>query len=262
MQVSGSVVLVTGATGGLGQALAERFAAAGGRLVVSGRRPDELEELAERVGGRAVVADLAVPGATAELASAAGPVDILVANAAQPSRGGVLDYDEASMDAAIDVNLRSPMQLARALLPAMLERRKGHVVLISSLNGVAASPGSSVYAATKFGLRGFGHGLRQDLAGTGVGVSVVLPGFISEAGMFARSGAKLPPGVGMVTPTRVADAVVDAVRRNRTEVSVAPTVLKLGAHVGGLFPAASARVQDLAGARQVAGDVAGGHRQR
>ncbi|MST35128.1 SDR family NAD(P)-dependent oxidoreductase, partial [Acidimicrobiaceae bacterium USS-CC1] len=105
----------------------------------------------------------------------------------------------------------------RAAAPAMVGRGRGHILLVSSLAGVAASPASSLYAATKFGLRGFGHALRQDLAGSGVGVSVLLPGFVRDAGMFADSGATLPPGVGTRTPGEVAAAAVAAVERDRAE---------------------------------------------
>ena len=85
----------------------------------------------------------------------------------------------------LEVNLRAPIALARALAPAMIARGSGHIVFISSLAGKAAAPASSIYSATKFGLRGFALGLREDLRPHGVGVSVVLPGFIRDAGMFA-----------------------------------------------------------------------------
>ena len=93
---------------------------------------------------------------------------------------------------------------------------------MSSLAGKAAAPGTSVYAATKFGLRGFALALREDLAAKGVGVSVSCPGFIRDAGMFAESGAKLPPYVGTKRPDDVARAVVKAIEHNRAELDVAP----------------------------------------
>src|SRR5581483_7584589 len=112
------------------------------------------------------------------------------------------------IDRALDVNLRAPIVLAHALTPAMVARREGHLVFISSLNGKAATPLTSIYNATKFGLRGFAAALREDLRAEGVGVSTIFPGFISEAGMFAAAGAKLPPGVGTRTPRDVAEATV------------------------------------------------------
>ena len=85
------------------------------------------------------------------------------------------------------MNLRAPVQLARALLPGMRERGSGHLVFISSLSGKMASAGASIYNATKFGLRGFGFALNEELRGTGVGSTTVFPGFIRDAGMFADS---------------------------------------------------------------------------
>ena len=99
----------------------------------------------------------------ARLAEAAGAVDVLVANAALPASGRVEDFDPDEIDRSIDVNLRAPIQLTRALLPGMLERGRGHVVLVSSLSGKVASPRSGLYSATKFGLRGFAAGLREDV---------------------------------------------------------------------------------------------------
>ena len=104
----------------------------------------------------------------------------------------------------------------------MVARGHGHLVFVSSLSGKAASARGSIYSATKFGLRGFALGLREDLRDTGVGVSTVFPGFISDAGMFHESGAKLPGYVAMKTPEDVAAAVVRAIERNRAEIDVAP----------------------------------------
>jgi short-subunit dehydrogenase len=142
----------------------------------------------------------------------------------------------------------------------MAARRSGHILLMSSLAGKTATPGSSVYAATKFGLRGFGQGLRGDLRAAGVGVSVVFPGFVSEAGMLHDSGTVLPRGVGMVTPGAVADAVVDAIERNRGEVDVAPRSLRAGAKIAGLAPELSATVSRWLGSEQIAGQFERGQR--
>ena len=121
---------------------------------------------------------------------------MLVANAGVPANGLLEELSQEQIDRMLEVNLRAPIALARALMPSMIERGSGHMVFMSSLSGKAASPASSLYAATKFGLRGFALALREDLHQHGIGVSVVLPGFIRDAGMFADSGVKLPPGVG------------------------------------------------------------------
>ena len=104
----------------------------------------------------------------------------------------------------------------------MLERGAGHLVFVASLSGKAPSPRSAVYNATKFGLRGFSLGLRTDLKGTGVGASIVAPGFIRDAGMFADAKAKAPPGLGTSTPEAVGAAVVRAIERDSVEIAVAP----------------------------------------
>ncbi|MDA8062623.1 MAG: SDR family NAD(P)-dependent oxidoreductase [Actinomycetota bacterium] len=262
MRLDPSTVLVTGATGGIGRALVDAFSAAGARLVLTGRRADALEAVAARCGGRAVVADLGDPADLERLCEEVEAVDVLVANAALPASGRIEGFDHEDLDRCIDVNLRAPIRLARAAVPAMLSRGRGHIVLVSSLAGVAATPESALYSATKFGLRGFGLALRQDLAGTGVGVSVVVPGFVRDAGMFADSGASLPPGVGTRSPEEVAAATLRAVERDRAEVAVAPAALTVGAYLAGAFPGPAAGAARLLGADRVAGAVASGQAGR
>src|SRR5204863_9437243 len=177
-------------------------------------------------------------------------------NAGLPGSGRLEDFSPEQIDRALEVNLRAPIQLCRALLPGMLERDSGHLVLMSSLLGKMASPRTSLYSATKFGLRGFAHGLHQDLDGTGVGVSIVFPGFVSEAGMFADSGAAAPAVLGSVRPERVAAAVVRGIERERLELDVARLPARVGAMISGLTPALSARVQLRAGGAKVADAMA------
>ena len=243
MKLDGARVLLTGATGGLGQAIARALHERGASLLLTGRRLDVLTPLAEEVGGRAIASDLADPGAVDTLLSEAGRVDVLVANAGLPGSGGLHSFTVEEIDRALTVNLRAPMLLAHALSPAMVQRGSGHLLFMSSLAGKAGAPGSSVYAATKFGLRGFGLALREDLAGKGVGVSVVLPGFIRDAGMFAESGGKLPPFVGTKRPDDVARAVVKAIEQNRAELDVAPLPLRAGALLASVAPGPVGAVQ-------------------
>jgi short-subunit dehydrogenase len=133
----------------------------------------------------------------------------------------------------------------------MASRGGGHIVFVSSLNGKAGTAGSSIYSATKFGLRGFALGLREDLRPHGVGVSTIFPGFIRDAGMFHESGAKLPGYIGTKTPEDVADAVVSAIERDRSEVDVAPLTLRIGTKLSGLAPEAVAIVQRKLGASEL-----------
>jgi short-subunit dehydrogenase len=264
MQLHGSTVLLTGATGGIGQAIALALGARGARVLLSGRRAVLLDELRARLGEDAasLPADLAERSAVAELTGRAGAVDVLVANAALPGSGRVEDFTPDEIDRAIDVNLRAPVQLTRALLPGMLERGRGHVVLVSSLAGKVASARGAIYSATKFGLRGFAAGLREDLPGTGVGVTVVYPGFVSEAGMFAESRTRLPRGVGTVTPEQVADAVVRGIESGRAEIDVAPLGLRAGVLMGSLAPVTAGRVQRRLGSARIADEMSEGQRAK
>ncbi len=196
MELAGRSALLTGATGGLGRAIAAALAGRGAELILSGRKAEALEALASELPGdghRTLPADLAEPGAAEKLAAEAGDVDILVANAGLPGTGRLTDFTTEQLTGALRVNLEAPMLLARALEPAMLERGSGHMVFVSSLSGKSATPLSSIYNATKFGLRGFALGLRADLDPLGIGVSIVSPGTIREAGMYADSGAPPTP---------------------------------------------------------------------
>jgi uncharacterized protein len=263
-QLSGRV-LVTGASGGLGQAIARTVARSGVELVLTARRVEVLESLAAQLSPaavRAIACDLSDRADVARLAEQAGAVDILIANAGVPAGGLLTELSQEEIDRMLEVNLRAPIALVRALAPGMIERRRGHIVLISSLQGKAAVPVSSVYSAAKFGLRGFALGLREDLRPHGVGVSVVLPGFIRDAGMFADAGVKLPPGVGTRSPEDVAAAVVSAVERNRAEVEVAPVGLRLGTAAASVAPALSAAVSRRLGSDRIAARIVAAQRAK
>src|SRR5207253_1073709 len=173
--------------------------------------------------------DLADRSALHGLVDAAAGVDMLICNAALPAAGPLDDFSVEEVDRALDVNLRAPILLVRSAATGMSSRGGGHIVLVSSMAAKVVSRGVSLYAATKAGLRGFGLALREELRGSGVGVSLVYPGPISEAGMWAEAGAPTPPGVRARPPAAVADAVVDAIRRNRAEIDVASLTPRLGA---------------------------------
>lgn len=262
MRINGSRVLVTGATGGIGRTLARALHAQGAQLLLTGRQLDVLTPLATDLGASAIVADLAQRADVERLAAEARDVDILIANAALPASGHLLELSQGQIDTLLEVNLRAPIALARALAPAMASRGRGHIVLLSSLAGKAASPASSIYAATKFGLRGFAHGARADLRRSGIGVSVILPGFVRDAGMFADSGVRLPPGVGTSSPEEVADAVVTAIERNRGEISVGPLALRLGSSLAAVAPNLAAIGQRLLGGHGIAASFSEGQTEK
>ena len=262
--LSGRRALVTGATGGLGQAIARALVARGATVVATGRRRDALDELRAQVGERVepVVADLADRQQVGALSEQAGEVDLLVANAALPASGRLDSFSGEELDRALEVNLRAPMQLARELAPVMASRRSGHLVFVSSLNGKIPAGGTSVYAATKFGLRGFAASLRDELHGTGVGVSAIFPGFIAEAGMWAEAKVELPRWVSLPTPQDVADAVVEAIERDRGEVDVAPVPLRLSAGLAGVAPGLVTALGRRLGAGEVADEAAAAQRSK
>lgn len=236
--LSGARVLITGATGGIGGAIARAIHARGAELVLTGRRTDVLDELAAEVGGKTIAADLSDPASLADLMAQAGGIDMLVANAALPGEGKLAALSEDEIDRVLDVNLRAPILLSQWAAEQMLPRGRGRIVLIGSLAGRAASPQLSMYNASKFGLRGFALGYREELRGTGVGVSLIAPGFVDEAGMFVNSGNELPSGMRAVSPADVAKAVLKGIDKDLGEVVVAPPELK----VMGWFALAAPRV--------------------
>jgi short-subunit dehydrogenase len=262
MDLSGRKALLTGATGGLGRAIAQALAGRGARLVLSARKPEALAAMAAELPGDGHVtapADLAEPGAAERLAEQVGSVDVLVANAGLPAAGSLTDFSAEQVERALRVNLEAPMLLARALYPAMVERGSGHLVFVASLSGKAASPRTSVYNATKFGLRGFALGLRSDLGPAGVGVSIISPGFVREAGMFAESGAKPPPGMGTASPEQVGAATVKAIEKDKVEIAVAPLPQRLGAHLALASPTLGVKAQSGSAGQKAAQAIADGH---
>jgi short-subunit dehydrogenase len=260
MRIEGRTALVTGATGGIGHAIARALAGRGAKLVLTGRKTDVLGRLARELEAQVFAVDLADRHSLEHLIERTEAIDILIANAALPASGRIDALTDADIDAAIAVNLRAPIVLARSLAMRMTARRSGHLVFINSLAGKVAAPGSSLYNATKFGLRGFAQSLRQELHGTGVGVSTIFPGFIREAGMFAKSGVELPKGIGTRSPQEVASAVVRAIEHDLGEIDVAPPGLRVGALVAGVAPTVSARLQRWFGASRIADDIARGQR--
>ncbi len=261
MELAGKTALLTGATGGLGRATAKALAARGARLSLSGRKGEALEELAVSLPGeghQVFPSDLSQPGAAERLAADAGEVDVLVANAGLPGMGRLPEVSSEQLTGTLRVNLEAPMLLARAVETQMLERGSGHMVFIASLSGKSATPLSSIYNATKFGLRGFALGLRADLDPLGIGVSIVSPGTIREAGMFVDSGADPIPGLGTGSPQQVANAVVKAIEQNKVEIAVAPVQQRLLAHFALATPAISVKVASGDSGQKAAAAVAKG----
>lgn len=248
MRISGSKVLLTGASGGLGQAIGRTMAAQGAELVVTGRNVGQLDDIATATGAEVIVADLTSRTDVDRLVAACDDVDILVANAGTGADVPLADESPEHIDHVMDVNLRSPMHLSVAFAQRKLATgRPAHVVFVGSLSGLAATPQTRLYNATKFGLRGFALSLRLDLDGTGIGVSIVEPGFIRDAGMFANAAVDVPKGTRTKSPADVAAGVIDAIERNRGEVFVAPLELRAASTLATVAPGLSARIQKAIG---------------
>jgi short-subunit dehydrogenase len=191
MLLRGAVVLVTGASSGLGRATAELLAARGATVLAHGRDEAALASLAAGTGAVPLSEDLAAPGAADRLAAralaAAGGVDILVANAGAGCAQPLSTMDKGRPAGLIATNLTAPIELTRALLPAMLARGTGGLYYVGSIAGRTGVAGEAVYSATKAGLDMFAASLRLELNGTGVRVGVLVPGVIATS-FFERRG--------------------------------------------------------------------------
>ena len=237
MQLTGAVVLVTGASAGIGQVAAARFAAKGAHVLVHGRDPQRTHQVADEIGGRAVIADLASAGDRERLAADAlatfGHVDVLVNNAGFGYLGPVSEMSVEVIRRLIEVDLLAAIELTRSLLPGMIERRRGAICFVTSIAGRTGVAGEAVYSATKAGLDTFADSLRVETVGSGVNVSVVVPGVV-DTGFFETRGTPYTRSRPRPIPAQtVADAVVRAVERDRAEewrprwLRIAPTVRAL-----------------------------------
>jgi short-subunit dehydrogenase len=262
MELRGRTVLLTGATGGIGHAIARAMHREGADLLLTGRRTEVLAPLAEETGARAIACDLSDADDVARLAAECAGADVLVANAALPASGLLTSFSVTELDAALDVNLRAPIVLTRKLLEGWSERGAGHAVYISSIAGKVGTAGGSLYSATKFGLRGFAQGMRDEMHGSPIGISVINPGFIRDAGMFADSGAKLPKFVGSNTPEDVATAVVQAIKHDKGDVDVAPAFIRFSAKLNALTPELVAGLSRRLGGSTVSRQIAEGQRAK
>src|SRR3954453_2008688 len=245
MQLTGAVVLITGASAGIGQVAAAKFAARGARVLVHGRDPQRTQQVADQVGGRALIADLASPADRERLATDAldayGHVDVLVNNAGFGYLGPVSAMAVDVIRRLIEVDLLAAIELTRSLLPGMIERSHGAICFVTSIAGRTGVAGEAVYSATKAGLDTFADSLRGETARAGVNISVVVPGAV-DTGFFETRGS--PYGRTRPRPIaahRVADAVVRAVERDRAE-EWRPRWLRVAPAMRALAPGAYRRL--------------------
>jgi short-subunit dehydrogenase len=231
VNLAGRRALVTGASRGIGEAIARELAARGAAVALVARSEGPLKQLATELDGVAYPADLAEPDQVEELLArveADGPIDILVNNAGLDEAGWFPEMAADRQRAILQVNLATPMTLCRQVIPGMLERGRGHVVNVSSLGGVAPLPGLTAYGTTKAGLSHFTAGLRADLKGLPVGTTLVELGPV-PSDMLTEVKAYPPTGDGFqrayrlriladVAREKVAADVVAAIEHDRRHV--------------------------------------------
>ena len=230
--IAGRTALLTGASGGIGAKIAEALAAAGANLVLTGRRKDALDEVAQTVTARGVQASVvpadlgdfdAIDGLVSAAEAAAGPIDIVVNNAGLEYAAPFTEFTRDEITSLIDVNVTSPMLLTQRVLPGMLERGRGSVVFIASAAGHFPPAYAAHYGASKAALIALTKSLRAEYAASPVTFSVVSPGFVAGDGMYQRiidSGVKKPALLGTTTTEKVAGAVVRAIRQDSLEILI------------------------------------------
>lgn len=235
MRFAGQVVWITGASSGIGEASAFAFAREGARLVLSSRRPAELERV-RRACARAddhivLPLDLArsetFPAAVAEAIARMGKIDVLVNNGGVSQRALAAEADEKVERALMEVDYFGPVALTKAVLPTMRARRAGHIVVVSSVMGYVGTPGRSTYAAAKHALHGYFDSLRAELWREGIRVTIVCPGYVNTAVSANAVGPRGESrGRSAATQTRgipaqkCANALVRGVARGREEIVV------------------------------------------
>jgi len=218
--LKGKNALVTGASGGIGAAIARTLAAQGARVGISGTNMDKLNALRAELGGSAMIlpADLSDTAAVAGLAdqaeAAMGQLDILINNAGLTRDTLAIRMKDEDWDAVLNLNLRAAFILSRAALKGMMKRRAGRIISISSIVGVMGNAGQANYAASKAGLIGMSKSLAQEVASRGVTVNCIAPGFIATnmtdalaEEQKAKLNEKIPAG-RMGTPGDIAAAVL------------------------------------------------------
>src|SRR5512138_2743926 len=246
------VVIITGASAGIGRSAAHLFAEAGSCVVLVARRMDALNRLKE---------ELAVPSSQAMLAVSAdvakdqdlqrlyetvmthfGRIDVLVNNAGVALGGALVDYDPERIRQVLAINLYGPIRLTQLILPAMLKQQSGHIVNVSSPAGVFALPGETVYNASRSGLTTFSESLRRELTGRGVDVSVVMPGW-TRTEMIEQMNEQRLRQAGLLMPLMTIDdprvparAILDCVLYKRRRVLLGGPAFHLVDFLGRIMP--------------------------
>ncbi|KLL11881.1 MULTISPECIES: SDR family oxidoreductase [Protofrankia] len=242
--------LVTGASSGIGREAALLLGEMNCKVLLVGRNGVALDEVAASTSGHRIAVDLSVPGAEATVASRSedllGDLDLLVCAAGLGSAGPFDQLSHEALAELVAVNVLSPMALVRAVLPAMLERGHGRILLVGSVAGALGVRGEVAYSATKAALVGFADALRSEVAGRGVTVTLCFPGVVDTA-FFRRRGAPYVRRWPRLQPARlVAERMLLATGRGQAEIWV-PRWLSLAARVHGVTPTLYRRLAGIFG---------------
>ncbi len=245
--LAGKVTILTGASRGIGPFIARALAKGGASISLAARSAAELDALATKLDGNgrfiAVPTDINDPAARQNLvrrtAAELGDPDVLINNAGLEEVVSFANQRPESIPAIVNTNVIAPILLAHAVLPAMLAKGQGSIVNVASLAGRAGMPFGAVYAGSKGALAEWSISLHAELHGSGVSVSAVCPGFVSEAGMHARKNMPAPASLGAVTPAAVADAVMRAISSGHPEIVVSSRPIRLLMALRALAPRAA-----------------------
>jgi short-subunit dehydrogenase len=248
--ITGKNVLLTGASRGIGALLACELAKKGATIVGVSRSQEGLDRVAREVkelGGKwiGIPFDIsrieALPTLIEQCDRVSGSIDILINNAGIEIYKNFPDYSLAEIQSILNANLWAAMELSRLVLPSMLRRKCGHIVNMASLAGKKGASYNSVYSASKAGLIMWSDGMRLELFGTGVEISAICPGYISELGMTADTGVAIPKLSGISTPAKTVKDTIAAIENNRVEViinqdAVTETLTKILFAIAQIFP--------------------------
>jgi short-subunit dehydrogenase len=226
MKLHGKVVVITGASRGIGAAVANAVVSNGARVGLIARTAEDLESILAGVGGRGAtaIADVgdraALAGAIDALEAELGPADVLVANAGIGAYGTFADMSIDELERLVQVNVLGTMYAIKAVLPGMIARKRGHIVTIGSIAGRIGSPFEAVYSATKFAGVGLTEAMALEVEPYGIGVSVVNPGPVATKFGDARGHPYDRARPKPVSADAVAAAVVDSIEHDKRELYV------------------------------------------
>ncbi len=252
VSLKNKVVIITGASAGIGRSVSHLFAEAGSRVVLVARRMEALNKLKEELAvfssqaSLAVSADVVKDQDLQQLYETVmvhyGRIDVLVNNAGVALGGALVDYDPERIRQVLAVNLYGPIRLTQLVLPVMLKQQSGHIVNVSSPAGVFALPGETVYNASRSGLTTFSESLRRELAGKGVEVSVVMPGW-TRTEMIGQMDEQRLHKAGLLMPLMTIDdprvpaqAILDCVQHKRRRVLLGGPAFHLVDFLGRIVP--------------------------